>query len=185
MGCEVMIQSISGTLSSPCNSLSSYEQFSCPVWKELVKYRWSRLQRKCSGHFSCYLWYNVWKFTTVKEIMQSTIPESTPTVLTQESETQVSHLFTEATLSKAVCQKTFMGGEHIWCQSLFLLWIFLFNNDSTLTASLVVHMSFSLAPSHWAWGIPFHQTQLIVWNLLKDRKAVEVIKNWIFTCNNF
>lgn len=84
--------------------------------------------------------------------------------------------FSETTLSKAVCQKTFMGGEHIWCQPLFLLWIFLFNNDSTLTASLVVHMAFSLAPSHWAQCIPFHQTWLSVWILLKNQQAGKLLR---------
>lgn len=78
--------------------------------------------------------------------------------------------------SKMTCQKTCMGGEYIWGQLFFLLWVFLFNNVSALTASLVVHMAFSLAPSHWALCTPFIQTWLSVWNLSKSSKQGKLLR---------
>lgn len=182
MGCKVKIQIISVTFSSPSNSqvMNSLHALSERSYSSKGEVNWKGNVRD-SFLLTCdtmsenlQLWKTEWKSLSLRKAL----------LFWSRDQKLMYHVFWQ----KLQCQRQFVKrpfteGEHIWCQPLFLLWIILLDNDSTLTAILMVCMAFSLPPSHWAWCTLSHESWLTVWNLLEVQPAGEVIKNWIFWNN--
>lgn len=125
-------------------ALTALKIWTFSVWNELLNNWRSKLQRNYTGHISCYLWHLCLKIYNLKRINAKMFLWEQPYSFDWGTRNSGIMSFIQTTWAKVVYQKTFMGGDHIWYQSLFLLWTFLFHDYSALPVNLMVHMFFSL-----------------------------------------